>query len=243
MPAAVTAGLAVAWATADQPRLRPLLRLAGFDDRPDGSLAMEGLRVVVVASSGRDRLAWAEPPEAVGAVRSTTDAATDPAAAGLPRLVAVAVATVELERGAAPFGGVREMLPADTLLGGRAAWSGTPGVVVAEPTTEGRLAASLARWGEGPVAIYVAVGWPALETAAVALGRLGERPRRGAGPFGVQLLARTSTASGPNLLLVGEARHEGPRRERAPGLDGRSGGDAALEDAGTREDASATIEP
>jgi hypothetical protein len=241
--------LALAWATADPASLRAVLRLVGFDERPDGSLAVDGLRVTIDAASGRDRLAWAEPPGAGSVVGFAADGAVDPAidqvtgfgGARVPRLVAVAVSTVDLERGAVPFSGVRGALPADALLGARAAWSGTPGVVLAEPTTEGRLAASLARWGEGPAAIYVAVGRPVLETVAVALERLGERPRHGTGPFGAQLLAQTSSAWGPHLLLVGEPRTGGPAREPAAAGNLPSGGDEMLHDERTRADASATI--
>jgi hypothetical protein len=118
------------------------------------------------------------------------------------RLRAVAIATVDLERAGAAFGGLLEELPRDPLLGARVARAAGPGVVVAEPTSEGRLAATLARVGEGPTALYVAAGPAALDGIQARLISLGERPRRGDGPFGPQLLAWTRPPWGPHVLLT-----------------------------------------
>lgn len=70
-----------------------------------------------------------------------------------------------------------------------------------EPTTEGRLAASLARHGEGPVALWLSV--PDLDAAASALHRAGvatsaSRP----GPFGPERLVLGGAVAGPHRLVV-----------------------------------------
>jgi hypothetical protein len=98
--------------------------------------------------------------EAILAAASLESAELDEA-----RIVGLGWATVELERaqrelervlGAGAWAGA----PRDGLLGGRSAvfrsvTSGRPDLVVLEPDTEGRLAGSLARHGEGLAAIYV----------------------------------------------------------------------------------------
>ncbi len=107
-------------------------------------------------------------------------------------LVGIGWATVDLERAerelgdAIGDGGSWTEAPRDALLGARAAVSrsgaaGEPIVVVLEPDTEGRLAAFLARHGEGIGAIFVTV-------------RSGARPAPGA--FGIP-------AGGP----LGRGRH------------------------------------
>ena len=91
----------------------------------------------------------------------------DPALEGAT-LVAIGWATVEIERAkreleaAIGDGGSWSEAPRDALLGARAAMYRSSAaertlVVVLEPDTEGRLAASLARHGEGVGAAYVTV--------------------------------------------------------------------------------------
>jgi hypothetical protein len=95
-------------------------------------------------------------------------------------LVAIGWATVEIERAerelevAIGDGGSWAEAPRDALLGARAAVyrsiaTGRPLVVALEPDTEGRLAASLARHGEGVAATYVTVR-PGAVLAAGAFG-------------------------------------------------------------------------
>lgn len=80
------------------------------------------------------------------------------------RLVAIAWATVDLARtleGLEASSGVAssEVAARDVVLGGRASVLGRagPAIVVIEPDSEGRIAAYLARHGEGIGAVYVAV--------------------------------------------------------------------------------------
>jgi hypothetical protein len=98
--------------------------------------------------------------------------------------VAVGWATVESERAEAElalaFGaalGPFEDAPDDLLLGARCRKAvGGPAdiVIVIEPATEGRLAESLARLGEGPIVVWFALGpVPADVTSAPADGPLG----------------------------------------------------------------------
>ena len=79
-------------------------------------------------------------------------------------------------------------------------------LVVLEPDTEGRLAGSLARFGEGLVAAWLSV--PTLEAGLAAMGRANftVSPERD-GPFGGERLitGRLDTLPGRHLLLVPRA--------------------------------------
>jgi hypothetical protein len=129
-------------------------------------------------------------------------------------LVAIAWCTVELDRAEADLatwieaprvpadpdgtdpllGAVVRVRTAPALPGGR--------LVLAEPTTEGRLAASLARDAEGPCGLYLA---PA---AGLARWRAGARARGVAlsrvetGPLGPSVLVAGGAVSGPHLVVV-----------------------------------------
>jgi hypothetical protein len=96
-------------------------------------------------------------------------------------LVAVGVSTVDWERAARAVGGGEWIsLPRDALLGATAHLApglGRPTVMLLEPDTEGPLTASLARFGEGPAAIYVRA--PAISRHPSRAGRVAI-----AGPFG-----------------------------------------------------------
>ncbi|MDQ6795507.1 MAG: hypothetical protein M3067_11965 [Chloroflexota bacterium] len=72
-------------------------------------------------------------------------------------------------------------------------------VVLLEPSTEGRLAATLARFGEGFVSLYVVV--PDLDALASAGGL--DLSSEGMGPFGRQRLVAGGPAWGAHLLLTG----------------------------------------
>ena len=75
-------------------------------------------------------------------------------------------------------------------------------LVVLEPATEGRLAATLARVGEGPAAIWLATASDnARDRNAASGGGLATTPPR-IGPFGVEALILAGPIHGPHLLLV-----------------------------------------
>ena len=139
------------------------------------------------------------------------------------RLAGTGWATVELDRaedelrmwlgdtgGGGPDGRVMPDVP-DPQLGATARVrpaGGLPGdaFVLLEPSTEGRLAASLVRDSEGPCALYLAPaeGLAAWAAAARARGvRLGVRR---VGPLGSQVLIVGGPAAGPHLLVVDAGR-------------------------------------
>jgi hypothetical protein len=128
------------------------------------------------------------------------------------RLLARIWATVELERALADLGvDPRRTVAAldDRFLGARVvvvpATDEEPGVAVAEPSTEGRLAATLARHGEGPAGRYVVapVNLAAVRELAAAAGVAISRPA--VGPFGRSVLLLDGPATGPHVILVAPA--------------------------------------
>ena len=126
-----------------------------------------------------------------------------------PEVVAIGWATVDLERTAGELGGRWQAAPADRLLGGRAWIREAPAdpadpadpaegpfrIILLEPSTEGRLAAALARRGEGPVAVY----------RRPATGPADGRTRAGEGPLGPQLLELDGLVAGPFRLSLVKA--------------------------------------
>jgi hypothetical protein len=114
------------------------------------------------------------------------------------RIVAIGWATVELERAERELGralgvGAWTAAPRDGLLGAQAAVfrsveSQPPDVVALEPDTEGRVAGSLARHGEGVAAIYVTARpgtvLPPRAFGIPARGPLGEGRRLAGGRVG-----------------------------------------------------------
>ena len=142
------------------------------------------------------------------------EGADDPGAPDLLALAGVAWATVDLDRAADELG--PWLLPADDgsidgdepLLGARTRCRRTtalPGsvIILAEPSTEGRLAASLARDGEGPCAIYL--------RSAGGLGAWVERARgrgvavseRRTGPLGPCVMVPGAATAGPHVIVLG----------------------------------------
>ena len=135
------------------------------------------------------------------------------------RPVARIWATVDLERaladlggggseGAAPELGSAARQSMDPLLGARVVVvtddDGTL-IAVAEPSTEGRLAAVLARQGEGPAGRYVRapVGIAALRPLAAAAGVTLSAPADG--PFGPSVLVAAGPIGAPIVVLVDPA--------------------------------------
>jgi hypothetical protein len=118
------------------------------------------------------------------------------------RAVAVGWATVDLERAAAAFapaipGGIAFEAAADELLLGARCWiaaGSDPAIALLEPSTEARLAAFLARHGEGPAAVWLAADDDTPDPAA---------RRVEAGPFGLEFLERGGPG-GPYVLVLVE---------------------------------------
>jgi hypothetical protein len=75
-------------------------------------------------------------------------------------------------------------------------------IVLLEPDTEGWLAASLARHGEGPAVLYVRVPMSTIAGMSERLARLDIRARDGTGPFGPEWAVVGPHAWGPTLVLV-----------------------------------------
>jgi len=132
-----------------------------------------------------------------------------------PGAVALATiwATVDLERTLVGLGidvdATSTRVMADTLLGARVVVvpSGADGsrLAIAEPATEGRLAAFLARHGEGAAGRYVVVS-DDLGQARTRAGLLGITVSRVEdGPFGSSMLVLIGPASGPQLILCESA--------------------------------------
>jgi len=132
-----------------------------------------------------------------------------------PRRVVNGWATVELDRAEAELSkadlsnatgdGTHRSRPVgdDTILGARGRLF-RPGdaheVVLLEASTEGRLAAALARYGEGTVARYLLVDAAAAHRARAAGFTLSTE---GGGPFGIQRLVVVGPRYGPFVLLAG----------------------------------------
>jgi hypothetical protein len=128
-------------------------------------------------------------------------------------LLAIGWATVDTDRAEAELratlalGGESSVtLPRDPHLGAhcrRLPVDGdSPPILLLEPDTEGRLAASLARLGEGPVAAWLAPGFDdrglvaRAEAAGMILSSLAH------GPLGAQRLVLGGPAHGPHLLIA-----------------------------------------
>ena len=124
-------------------------------------------------------------------------------------LAGIGWATVELDRAAAEIAeafmeaGIADPAWAraarDPLLGASArvtgGHDGRPAIVLLEPDTEGRLAATLARFGEGVAAIY-------LDAASQGETQPARPTRFSPGPLGPSRLALPGPAWGPHVIVV-----------------------------------------
>lgn len=172
--------LAVRWASPDPDGTRAALAASlGVEPGAGGRIVLANATIEVVAAGP------AVPPLAIGEPRA---ASAGPAAPLRPALAGIGWATVDLERAAAAWPD-RRFLPGtpEASLGARtlvesAPPPGTLALVLLEPATEGRLAATLARHGEGPVVLYVAragAGRPHLVRLPIVTGphlSVGEPP-------------------------------------------------------------------
>jgi hypothetical protein len=129
--------------------------------------------------------------------------------------VAVGWATVDLDRMEHDFSeaypgsvGASIELPDDSLLGARCrrieiGVTGVPTLVLLEPSTEGRLAATLARHGEGLAAIWLASPPPpGPATDAGPAPSATARSIVADGPFGPEVLLLDGPIHGPHRLVV-----------------------------------------
>jgi hypothetical protein len=180
------------------------------------------------------RLAF-EPAEATDGGMTpaeATDGGRTPA--GSPWVVAaVGWATVDLDRAQRELGAWLDPVDgqsgdvSEPLLGARArvlAASALPGgrLVLLEPVTEGRLAASLARDGEGPCALYLAAADPGLEPwLRDARGRGVAVSKPSGGPLGPAALLFIAPVGGPHVLIVDAAGPPGASPARRDMLAGR----------------------
>ena len=169
-----------------------------------------------------------EPIPGGEATPEETEVTGDDEAAAAPRplrLAGLGWATVELDRAAdelgmwlgdAPDAGAPDT--ADPLVGARARVrdaGGLPGdaVVLLEPSTEGRLAASLARDGEGASVLYLRPASGLRAWAADARARGVTLSARRLGPLGGSVLVAGVPVAGPHLVIVDT---HAPRASRTP---------------------------
>jgi hypothetical protein len=121
-----------------------------------------------------------------------------------PAVIARIWATVDLDRAVADSGLAAETLPDDPHLNAIVRLVRPPGaaaIALVEPSTEGRLAETLARRGEGLIGLYVAAP-AALDVVAARAQAAGARLGRiAAGPFGRSALVG-GDARGPQIVIV-----------------------------------------
>ena len=177
------------WRAVDPTAVRDRFRRFGLDVGPDGRIVLDGGWLEIVAAEradlrGAEQLEVVDGPPLGGAhVR-----------AGAARLVAVGFGVIDLEAALAELGRTAIDLPPDCALGARAAGVAGESIVLLEATTEGRLAASLARFGPGPLAIYVALPAGLPTTGAVPVN----------GPFG-PCVVLGGPIWGPHLIACDSA--------------------------------------
>ncbi len=176
------------WRATDPPAVAAVLERLGLR-LSDGSVTLGAIVLSVVGADGddHDRLEVGDPID---------DSRSGTASDG-PRLAALGWATVDAERLAAALDKpLIDEAHDDPALGatGYGIASASLPLVLLEPTTEGRIAAALARLGEGPVALYLAgvtLGSDddATRVTSTGTGRQGRllRSPRPSGPFIVAL--------------------------------------------------------
>ena len=216
------------WVTHDVPFVHAVLGAAlGIAWVAGPSMAIPGLRLDVAGPRAIPGTRVADHLEMVTADESAHRSPLDPAALAAPRLVALGWATVDLERAAEAWPALRwRGVPRDTLVGargllgdpevageGKDRWRPGHRLLLLEPDTEGRIAATLARHGEGPAALYVGLSPGSIAGSRARLAPLGVRLVQGAGPFGPEIALAGPPASGPTVVLLripGRATPGGP---------------------------------
>ena len=126
-------------------------------------------------------------------------------AASEVRVIAGIWATVDTDRILAGLGLPAELLAGDPHLGARVTLvrpgDGDP-LAVVEPATEGRLAETLARRGEGRIGEYVESPLPLDRLAALAASAGVRLSRPLDGPFGRSVLVQPGTPGDPLVVVV-----------------------------------------
>lgn len=150
-------------------------------------------------------------PGDVAALRQAGEAIVAASRLAEASLVAIGWATIDLDGPAEPPATMAAaddptgLLTRDELLGARVRRVGSAdgiAVVLLEPDTEGRLAASLARFGEGAAVVWVASRRSApdpideLRQRGITLSRPAE------GPFGTERLVVGGPPAGPHVLVL-----------------------------------------
>jgi hypothetical protein len=180
---------ALVWETTNAAELRARLTSLGLGPLP-----------ISIAPAGR----WGDRLVAPGALGRTLSAVRESSP-----IRAIGWATVELDRAAGALGGGFAEASGDGLLG--AAARVRDRLILLEPSTEGAMAATLARHGEGPAALYLAAAAGDLDAAVARATGLGARFGPPAvGPLGPAVLLHGSPPWGPHVVLVGSATIERP---------------------------------
>jgi len=214
----------------------------GDEPQPGGRLVLEPMSSVwaptslPAATRPPESASWSVPGSESASVSSSAPSTAD----AVMTLAAIGWGTVDLERAAGelapwllddpvphPGSPIPGLVGQDPHLGARTLLHGVTGlpgeaIVLAEPTTEGRLAASLARHGEGPVALYLRPGAGVDAWVDAARRRRVAVSARREGPLGPQMLVLPTRATsgvidasgagavsanaamaGPHLIVVG----------------------------------------
>jgi hypothetical protein len=181
--------LDIRWSTRDPDALVARLRESGFTVESGRVVAFPSATIGIDAgTSSTDRLEIAEGSASPGSPPG-------PHPNGVEDVLAIGWATVDHERFVAGLGlGAVEQLPDDPHLGAFVVRHGLarPSTLIVEPSTEGRLSATLARSGEGPTAIYLGLGAGGVEAFAAA-----------ARPGAIAVSTVRPGPLGPSVVLLG----------------------------------------
>ena len=181
--------LDIRWSTQDPDALVARLRASGFTVESGRVIAFPSATIGIDAgTAATDRLEIAEGSSLPGSPPG-------PHPNGVEDVLAIGWATVDRERFVSGLGlGTVEQLPDDPHLGAYVVRHGLtrPATLVIEPSTEGRLSATLARSGEGPTALYLELGTDGVKAFAA-----DHRP--GA----VQVSTVRPGPLGPSVVLLG----------------------------------------